>query len=101
MQLFADAFEFFEQRAHHTPFARAACDQVDDDHLRVLLLVPVNAPHPLFEPRRIPWDVVIDHHPAELQVDAFASCVGGNEEPSPAFSYWFTEEFDLILPLQV
>src|ERR1700687_1320939 len=35
--------------------------------------------HSLLQPDGVPWDVVIDHQPAELQVDAFARCFGRNK----------------------
>ena len=38
----------------------------------MLLAVAVDAPHALLQPHRVPRDVVVDHEPAELEVDAFA-----------------------------
>ncbi len=40
----------------------------------LLLQVPVDAPHALFQTHRVPGNVVVDHEPAELEVDAFARC---------------------------
>ena len=34
--------------------------------------------HALLEPHGIPWDVVVDHEPAELEVDTFARSFGGH-----------------------
>ena len=69
--------ELVEQRLHHPALAGLAGDQVDDEDRVVLLLVAVDAAHPLLEPRRVPGDVVVDHQPAELQVDPLARRVGG------------------------
>lgn len=52
---------------------RAGMDKVPDrDGLR-RLAEAVDAPDPLFDPHRIPGQVVIDHHAAELKVDALAA----------------------------
>ena len=40
----------------------------------------VNAPEPLFQPVRVPRQVVIDHQMRALQVDAFACRVGGQQD---------------------
>src|SRR5690554_6642017 len=34
--------------------------------------------HALFETYRIPGDIVVDHEPAELQVDTFSCCLCSN-----------------------
>jgi len=39
----------------------------------------VNAAHPLLKADRVPRDVVIDHQPAELEVDTFSSGLCGDE----------------------
>ena len=42
-----------------------------------------DAIHPadaLFEPHRVPGDVVVDHHMAELEVQAFPAGVGGDQD---------------------
>jgi len=39
----------------------------------------VNAAHPLLKADRVPRDVVIDHQPAELEVDAFARGFRGDK----------------------
>src|SRR5207247_8265892 len=44
------------------------------------LPIPVDAPHPLFQPVWIPRDVVVDHEMAKLEVDALASCLSGNQD---------------------
>ena len=42
--------------------------QVDDLDLGVLLPEPVNAAYPLLYSHRIPWHVIVDDGPAELEV---------------------------------
>ncbi len=36
----------------------------------------MNTPHTLFQPGRIPWDIVVNHQPTKLEVDAFAGGLG-------------------------
>jgi hypothetical protein len=40
----------------------------------------MDAPHPLFQPIRVPRDVVIEENIAALEVNAFASRLGGYED---------------------
>ena len=40
----------------------------------------VNSPEPLLQPIRVPRQVVVDHQMRALQVDAFACCVGGQQD---------------------
>ena len=49
-----------------------------EDQAILALAVSVDAPHPLLQPIRIPWNVVVDEEMAELQVDAFARRLGGD-----------------------
>ena len=35
--------------------------------------------HALLQADRVPGDVVIDHQPAELEIDTFSCCLGGDE----------------------
>ena len=46
----------------------------------MLLAVAVDAAHPLLQAHRVPRDVVVDHEPAELEVDAFAGGLGGDQD---------------------
>src|SRR5204863_6253009 len=43
------------------------------------LTQPVDSANPLFNSSRIPWQVIIDNHPAELKVDAFRSNFSRNQ----------------------
>ena len=54
-------------------------DEVEDEAV-VLLAVAVDAAHALLQADRVPGDVVVDHEPAELQVDAFAGGLGGDQD---------------------
>src|SRR5579885_1165686 len=101
VELLADFFELVEESLEHPAFAGAAGNQVDDAHL-VGLFVAMDSAHPLLEPCRIPWDVVIDHQPAgALQVDAFGGGIGANHICRSAVSGRLVEEGYLLLALQV
>jgi hypothetical protein len=78
---------------------RLARDQVGDADGIVLLAEAVDAAHALLQPRGIPGDVVVDHPPAELQVDALARRVGGDQEARPAFFEQPAEARHLALAL--
>ena len=45
-----------------------------------LLADAVDATKTLFKACRIPWEVVVNHQPAELQVDPLASCLCCNTD---------------------
>ena len=70
-----DALEKFVQ---HATFACIGRNEVKDEAV-LFLAVTVDAAHALFQPDGIPRDVVIDHQPAELEIDAFAGRFGGDE----------------------
>src|SRR5579885_1259230 len=82
-QLPPDGFELVQKCPQDTPLAGLVGDQIDQDNRIVSLLVAVNAAEALLNPRRVPWDVVVRHDPAELQVDTLARRVGGHHEPAP------------------
>ncbi len=48
----------------------------------MLLAVAVDASHALFEAHWVPGDVIVDHEPAELEVDSLAGGLGGDEDLS-------------------
>ena len=62
----------------HAAFAGVLGDEVEDEAV-VLLAVAVDAAHALLQPDGVPGDVVVDHQPAELEVDAFAGGLGGDQ----------------------
>ena len=57
----------------------------------------MDAAHPLFQPRRIPGDVVVHHQVAELEIDPLAGRVGGDQETDALL---VAESRDLLLPLR-
>ena len=59
-------------------FAGVLGHEVEDQAV-LLLAVTVDAADALFQADGIPRDVEVDHQPAELQVDAFAGGLGGDE----------------------
>ncbi len=67
----------------------------------VFLSKAMDASHALFQARRVPGDIVVDHEPANLQIDAFASRIGRNQVFRAAFGDRATEECDLFLTFQV
>ena len=60
------------------PSRVAGGDEVEDQAV-LLLAVAVDAAHALLQPHRVPGDVVVDHQPAELEVDALARRLGGDQ----------------------
>ena len=71
-----------EQAVHDLALAGVLGHEVED-HRLLLLAVAVDAAHALFQPVRIPRDVVVDHQRAELKVDAFARGFGGHQDRGP------------------
>ena len=100
-QFLADGFQFIQQYFDDFAFAGLARNQVDDEHFRFFLAVTVNATHALFQPRRIPRHVIIHHHPAELQIDAFAGRIRANHDARPAILNRLFEKRDLLTALDV
>ena len=66
--------ELFEDPA----LARVGCDEIEDEAV-LLLAVTVDTAHALLKANRVPGNVVIDHQPAELKVDAFSRGLRGDE----------------------
>ena len=77
-QVLADFGQPVEQLLQDAAFAGVLGHEVDDQAV-VLLAVAVDAADPLLQADRVPGDVEVDHHPAELKVDAFAGRLGGHE----------------------
>ena len=53
-----------------------------EDEAVFLLTVTMDAAHALLQPHGIPRNVIVDHEPAELQVDAFAGGLGRHQDLS-------------------
>ena len=69
--------------------------------INYLLEIPMNAPHALLQPGRIPRYVVIDHDPAELEIDAFAGSISTDKETSAALIEGLSESLHLLFALKV
>ena len=48
--------------------------------LRFRLADPMDAPEPLLDTVRVPWQIVVHHQVGALQVDTFASCIGRQQD---------------------
>jgi len=72
----ADAVEEF---FHHAAFTGVGGDEVENQAV-LSLAIAVDATHPLLETHGVPRDVVVDHQPAELKVDALAGGLGGDHD---------------------
>src|SRR6266705_6712261 len=73
-----DAFQALEQLVQNATLSRVGRDEVEDEAI-LFLTVAMDAAHALFEPDRVPRDVVVDHEPAELKIDAFTRGLSGNK----------------------
>ena len=60
----------------------------------MLLAVPVYAPHPLLQARRVPRDVVVHHQATELEIDSFTRRIGSDEK---ACTVRLAKPLDLLL----
>ena len=97
----ADGLQLAEQRLHHPALACVRRDQVDDDDRIVGLAIPMDTAHPLLEPGGVPRDVVVDHQPAKLKVDALPGGICSNEIAGAAVARRPAEELDLPLALAI
>ena len=61
------------------PSSDCAGDEIESVDVP-LLPDAMDAPEPLLQPGRVPGQVVIDHQPAELEVDPFAGRLGGDAD---------------------
>src|SRR5262249_7675234 len=86
-----DALHLLQQRLHHATLARLAGDQIADDDGIVALAEAMDAPHALLKAGGVPGEGVVDHQPAELQVDALARCIGGDEVAGATLPQLFAE----------
>ena len=77
-ELVEDDSQFLFQHLAHTVLHRAVKDEVDSSH-NVILTDTIHTTDTLFKPHRVPGDVVVDYHMAELKVQAFAACICRNQ----------------------
>jgi len=66
--------QFFKDSA----FTGVRGDEVEDEAIE-FLTIAMNAAHALLKADRVPRDVVIDHQPAELEVDSLTCSFCGDE----------------------
>ena len=71
--------DLLEQPLEHLAFAGLVGDEVPQV-ARLLLADAVDAAEALLDPVRVPRQVVVDHQVGDLQVDALAGGVGGDED---------------------
>src|SRR5581483_2602424 len=74
-----DVGELLEEALEDLPLDRVRRGEVEDVDVS-LLADAMDAPHPLFEPVRVPRQVVVDHQVAELEVDPLACGLGGDAD---------------------
>ena len=82
-ELFEDDRQLLLQHFAHAVLHRVPHHEVDRAD-RVFLADTVDAADPLFELHRIPGNVVVDHHVAELQVQPLAAGVGRHQKAGRA-----------------
>ncbi len=97
----ANALHFLQQGLHNAALARLPSHKVEDMHGIVFLPVAVDAPHALFQSGRIPGDIVVDHQPADLEIDALTSRVGCHQVGCAALRHWSPEGRNLLFALLV
>ena len=90
---FANLLQLFEQALEDMPLDRVGGDEVEDEAV-LRLEVPVDAPHALLQPVRVPRDVIVEEDVAALEVDAFARRFRGDEHLGRALP-------ELLLGVQV
>ena len=78
VQVVLDLLDALEELLHHATFTGVGGHKVEDEAV-LFLAVPMDAPHPLLQTDGVPRDVVVDHQPTELQVDAFAGRLCGDK----------------------
>jgi len=74
-----DGLDALEKLLEDSAFASVGGDEIENETV-LFLAVAVDAAHALLQPDGIPRDVVVDHEPAELEVDAFARRFGSNHD---------------------
>jgi hypothetical protein len=100
-EFLADFLHFVEEGLEDFAFAGLGRDKVKNDNRVVLLEIAMDAAHALLEAGGVPRDVIVDHDPAELEIDALAGGVGGDEKAGAAFAGGFAEVLDLFFALGI
>src|SRR5688572_22783134 len=78
IEIVLNRFDALEQFMQYAAFASVGRNEIKDQAI-LLLAVSVDSTHALLKAHRIPRHVVINHEPAELQVDTFACCLSRNQ----------------------
>ena len=78
IQIVLDLFYPLEQLLHHPAFARVGRHEIEDEAV-LLLTVTMDTAHALLQTGGVPRDVVVDHEPAELEIDSLTRCFCGNK----------------------
>ena len=71
-----EKLELFSQKLEDALIGSIVPVQEVDDHNVMLLPIAVTATYTLFDPLRVPWQVIVHDHRAELQVDPFGGSLG-------------------------
>ena len=79
VQRVADLLQLLEQPLEDAALDGVGGDEVEDQAV-LALAVAVDAAHPLLEAVGVPGDVVVEQDVAELEVDALARGLGGDED---------------------
>src|SRR3989304_7891468 len=75
-----EEFEFFREKLVYPLVCRVLLIQEVHNHHIVLLSVTVTSPYPLFNPLRIPRQVIIYNKRTKLQINPLGSRFGGNHD---------------------
>ena len=78
-----DLLELGQQPLKHPPLDGVGGHEVEDEAVEALT-VAMNAPHALFQPVRVPGDVVVEEDVAALEVDALSGRLRGHQDLDPA-----------------
>ena len=81
----ADLLQLVQQSLEHPSLNGVGRYEVEDEAI-ALLAVAVDAAHALFEPVRIPRDVVVEEDVAALKVDALPSRLSGDQHLDGTFA---------------
>ena len=85
VQRVADLLQLLEQPLQDAAFDGVGGHEVEDQAV-LALAVAVDAAHPLLEAVRVPGDVVVEEDVADLEVDALAGGLGGDQDLDLAFA---------------